>query len=252
MKDRRNFIKQSLATIGTTLLGGQLLQAETFGTKEQKIVLHKDDIILFQGDSITDHGRKRENLGANDLDALGKGYAAHAARSLLHHHAAKNLQIYNRGISGNKVPQLQERWKTDCLDLKPNVLSILIGVNDYWHKRDGNYSGSAVTYKSQYQKLLDSTLQELPQVKLIIGEPFGVKGVQHVNESWFPEFAEYQRVSNEIAKEYKAIFIPYQSIFDNAQKEAEGKYWAYDGVHTSLAGISLMAESVLRCFKLDV
>lgn len=249
MKDRRSFLKHSLAAIGTTVIGSNLVKAESLVAKEYKIELHKNDIILFQGDSITDHGRSRDRLGPNDVDGIGKGYAAHAARTLLRTHASKNLQIYNRGIGGHKVPQLIERWQTDCLDIKPNVLSILIGVNDYWHKRNGNYSGSAADYKSQYQKMLDLTLQHLPNVKLIIGEPFGVKGVNHVNDSWYPEFAAYQNVSKEIAKEYKAVFIPYQHIFDKAEKEAEGKYWAYDGVHTSLAGISLMAESILNCFK---
>lgn len=249
MNNRRNFLKHSIAAVGTTIIGSQLAKAESFITKENKIELHQNDIILFQGDSITDHGRNKEKLEANDVDAMGKGYAAHAARTLLHKHAEKNLKIYNRGISGHKVPQLIDRWEKDCLDLRPNVLSILIGVNDYWHKRNGNYQGSAAEYKSQYQKMLDFTLQHLPQVKLIIGEPFGVKDVKHVDDSWYPEFGEYQRVSHEIAQEYKAVFIPYQAIFDKAQKKAEGKYWAYDGVHTSLAGISLMAESVLNCFK---
>ena len=249
MKDRRSFLKESLAVVGTTLLGSNLANAESLSTKTSKIQLHKNDIILFQGDSITDHGRNKEKLGANDIDGMGKGYAAHAARTLLDIHADKNLQIYNRGIGGHKVPQLIDRWQTDCLDIKPNVLSILIGVNDYWHKRDGNYKGSAAEYKSQYQKMLDQTLAQLPGVKLIIGEPFGVKNVQYVDDSWYPEFGKYQQVAKEIAAEYKAIFIPYQSIFDKAEKKAEGKYWAYDGIHTSLAGISLMANSILTCFK---
>lgn len=249
MRDRRSFLKQSLAVVGTTALGGNLARAESLSAKQNKIALQKNDIILFQGDSITDHGRNREILGPNDLEALGKGYVAHASRNLLHHHADKNLQIYNRGIGGHKVPQLMYRWQKDCLDLKPNVLSILIGVNDYWHKRNGNYQGSAAEYKSQYQKMLDQTLENIPQVKLIIGEPFGVRDVQHVDNTWYPEFGEYQKASQEIAKEYRATFIPYQEIFDKALKKAEGKYWAYDGVHTSLAGISLMADSVLDCFK---
>src|SRR5690606_35566024 len=249
MKDRRSFLRQSLAAIGTTVIGSNLTHAESFAAKNNKIELRKNDIILFQGDSITDHGPSRDRLGPNDLDAMGKGYAAQAARTLLHKHASTDLQIYNRGISGHKVPQLIERWQKDCLDIKPNVLSILIGVNDYWHKRNGNYNGSAAEYKAQYQKMLDLTLQHLPNVKLIIGEPFGVKDVLHVDNSWYPEFGDYQRVSKEIATEYKAVFIPYQSIFDKAGKEADGKYWAYDGVHTSMAGISLMAESVLQCFK---
>ncbi len=243
MSNRRTFLKKSLATLGATVVGTSLVKAENFIDAEQKISLQKGDVILFQGDSITDHGRNRDAKAANDLNALGRGYAMVAASKLLNVHADKDLKIFNKGISGNKVPQLNDRWQEDCLDLKPNVLSILIGVNDYWHKRNGNYDGSAQAYKDQYRKLLERTLKELPHVKLIIGEPFAVKNVQHVDDSWFPEFANYQRASRDVAKEFKATFIPYQSIFDKACEINNGAYWTTDGVHTSLAGINLMASS---------
>lgn len=250
MQNRRTFLQQSLLTVGATLAGTSLLNAaETNTLAPSKISIQQNDVILFQGDSITDHSRKRDNNEANDLDALGRGYASVAAGMLLNNFADKNIKVYNRGISGNKVPQLDVRWQEDCLDLQPNVLSILIGVNDYWHKRNGNYEGSAELYKDQYRKLLDRTLSTLPKVKLIIGEPFAVKNVKHVDDSWFPEFASYQEVARNIAKEYKAILIPYQKVFDNAEKKAPGSYWTTDGVHTSVAGINLMAEAWLDCVK---
>lgn len=250
MSNRRNFIQQSLATLGATLVGSQLLKAESLANKAvSKITINQDDVILFQGDSITDHGRNRDILTANNINAMGRGYAMVAASTLLNKYAEKNLKIYNRGISGHKVPQLSDRWQKDCIDLKPNILSLLIGVNDYWHKRNGNYQGSAQSYKEDYKKLLDKTLQELPKVKLIIGEPFAVKNVKHVDESWFPEFQHYQQVARDIAKEYNAVSIPYQEIFDKAEKKAPGSYWTTDGVHTSLAGISLMADSWLATVK---
>ena len=249
MNNRRDFLKKSLATVGTTLIGSQIIKAEAAVAKSKKIQIKQNDIILFQGDSITDHGRNRDILRSNDLNGLGKGYAQVAAGALLNKFADKNIQVYNRGIGGNKVPQLQERWQKDCIDLKPNILSILIGVNDYWHKRDGKYEGTAQSYKIQYRTLLDSTLKVLPNVQLIIGEPFGVLGVKYVNESWYPEFADYQTAARDIAKEYNAILIPYQSVFDKASKKANGAYWAYDGVHTTPAGINLMAEAWLNCIK---
>lgn len=250
MSNRRNFIQQSLATLGATLVGSQLLKAESLANKAvSKITINQDDVILFQGDSITDHGRNRDILTANDINAMGRGYAMVAASTLVNKYAEKNLKIYNRGISGHKVPQLADRWQKDCIDLKPNILSLLIGVNDYWHKRNGNYQGSAQSYKEDYKKLLDKTLQELPKVKLIIGEPFAVKNVKHVDESWFPEFQHYQQVARDITKEYNAVLIPYQEIFDKAEKRAPGSYWTTDGVHTSLAGISLMADSWLATVK---
>lgn len=251
MSSRRNFLKLGTMSLMGTWIGNSIVQAKEneMDIVSKKLSVSNNDVILFQGDSITDHGRKRENSEANNLDAMGRGYAMVAASSLLNTFADKNIKIYNKGISGHKVDQLYDRWQTDCLDLKPNILSILIGVNDYWHKRNGKYEGSHLSYRDNYRKLLDWTLKELPQVKLVIGEPFAVKGVKHVDDTWFPEFASYQEVARGIAKEYNAILIPYQSIFDKALEKANGSYWTTDGVHTSLAGINLMAESWLNNFK---
>lgn len=249
MIDRRKFIQSSIATVGTTLLASQLLKGETLNRPTSKIQIKQNEVILFQGDSITDHGRNKTANDPNQIPGFGQGYAMVAASSLLHKFAGKNIQIYNRGISGNKIPQLESRWQEDCFDLKPTILSILIGVNDYWHKRDGRYESSATSYKEDYKRLLDHTLAKLPDVKLIIGEPFVMKGVKYVDETWFPEFAQYQKAAREIASEYGAILIPYQSIFDKAEKSAPGDYWTTDGIHTSLAGVNLMAEAWLSCIK---
>ena len=219
------------------------------GVKPSKITLAKDDVILFQGDSITDAGRNREETGFNNARALGNGYALLAGSSLLHEHASKNLRIYNKGISGNKVYQLAERWDAECIDLKPSVLSILIGVNDFWHKLNGKYDGTVEVYRNDFKALLQRTREKLPQVKLVIGEPFAVAGVKAVDDKWFPDFTGYQKAAREIAGQFEATFIPYQSIFDKAAKQAPPSYWTHDGVHPSLAGSKLMAEAVAHVFS---
>src|SRR3546814_12671766 len=104
--------------------------------------------------------------------------------------------------------------------LKPDVLSILIGVNDYWHKHNGNYDGTVNVYRNDYRALLDRTLEKLPDVQLVICEPFAVKGVKAVDESWYPEFDGYRAAAREIAAEFKAAFIPYQSVFDQDSERA--------------------------------
>ena len=96
-------------------------------------MIERDNVIVFQGDSITDAGRNRERAMPNDASAFGQGYVFMTASALLAKHPDKNLRIYNRGIGGNKVWQLEERWQRDCLALEPDLLSILIGVNDTWH-----------------------------------------------------------------------------------------------------------------------
>lgn len=249
MIDRRKFIQSTLATLGTTLLTSQILKGEEKQQTDSKIRIKQNDIILFQGDSITDNGRDKNNQQPNNLQAMGRGYAMVAGSSLLNRFADKNIQVYNRGISGNKIPQLQARWQEECIALQPTILSILIGVNDYWHMRDGRYEGNANTYKDGYRKLLDDTLNKLPQIQLIIGEPFVLKNVKYADETWFPAFTGYQTAAREIATEYQAHFIPYQGIFDKALEIAPGDYWTTDGIHTTLAGVNLMSEAWLGSLK---
>lgn len=242
-KGRREFIKKTGIGGALALSLSQIVSSAYAGGPLPKIALRKDDIILFQGDSITDAGRNRDEKSANNSRALGNGYAFMAASKLLYDHPDKNLQIYNRGISGNKVYQLAERWDADCFELKPTVLSVLIGVNDFWHMLNGKYDGTIETYRNDFKALLQRTKEKLPHVKFIIGEPFAVPDVKAVDASWFPRFGEYQKAAREMAAEFDAVFIPYQSIFDKAVKSAPGVYWTHDGVHPSIAGSQLMAHS---------
>ncbi len=247
---RRNFLKNTTKAGALAISIPQLVSTAFAAEKiKKKVTIGRDEIILFQGDSITDAGRKKDDNNYNATGALGTGYAMIAASDMLYRYAAKNLKIYNKGISGNKVYQLAERWEKDCLDIKPNVLSILIGVNDFWHTLTNKYTGTAKTYRDDFKTLLDRTKQKLPDVKLIIGEPFAVSGVKAVDEKWYPAFNDYRVASREIAESFNAAFIPYQSIFDKAQKSAPGVYWTGDGVHPSLAGAHLMAHSWMEAIK---
>ena len=102
----------------------------------------------------------------NNPSALGSGYSMLAGAALLEKFPTLDLKIHNRGVSGNKVYQLAERWDKDCLDLKPDVLSILIGVNDIWHKLTGNYNGTVEIYRKDFIALLERTKKALPDVKI--------------------------------------------------------------------------------------
>jgi lysophospholipase L1-like esterase len=246
---RRSFIKK--AALGTVaaisipeILSGAMPKGKIKGIK-----LIKEQVILFQGDSITDSGRNKEDSGFNTARNLGSGYPMLAGAAILNKYEALNLKIYNKGISGNKVFQLAERWDIDCLDLKPDVLSILIGVNDIWHKLNGTYNGTAEIYRNDYIALLERTMKALPNVKLIICEPFAVKGVKAVDDKWYPEFFDYQKAAKDIARQFRATFIPFQSVFDEAQKRAPGSYWTGDGVHPSLAGAQLMAKAWMKALE---
>ncbi len=200
-----------------------------------------DDVVLFQGDSITDAGRARDAKAANDPGALGRGYVYFTAAMLRAKHPGENLRIYNRGISGNKVWQLQERWGPDCLDLKPDVLSILIGVNDTWHgQNDPALRVPLDKYERVYREILDAARQANPDLRLVLCEPFVLK-CGAVTDAWFPEIDQRREIVKRLADEYDAVFVAFQSLFDELAGQAEPTYWLSDGVHPTLAGHMQMA-----------
>jgi len=247
--NRRGFLKK--ATFAALAVSGinQMVSGAFAAGRGKKIKLHPNDIVVFQGDSITDANRDRKQLTANIGVALGSGYSLMAGSALLNNHPELSLQIFNRGVGGDKVYQLIDRWENDTINLKPDVLSILIGVNDHWSVVKHHYTGTIETYRDDYKKLLERTKSVLPDVKILIGEPFGVKGVKAVDDSWYPKFDEFRTVARELAQQYDAGFIPYQSVFDQAQKAAPGAYWTLDGVHPTAAGAQLMAQAWLAAVK---
>ncbi|GAB4108809.1 MAG: SGNH/GDSL hydrolase family protein [Phycisphaeraceae bacterium] len=200
--------------------------------------------IVFQGDSITDATRRRGRKGPNDAGALGHGYVFHVAAELLRRHADCDLQVYNRGISGDKVYQLADRWGPDCLDLSPDVISVLIGVNDYWHVLNHGYGGTIRDYERDYDALLERTREKLPNVRLVIGEPFLLLAGDF-SDTHLEAFRAYREAARRVAERHDAIWVPFQQAFDEAQQRAPASYWAPDGVHPSVAGHKLMAEAWL-------
>ena len=247
--NRREFV-QSTATLAALSGVGFAAKTQAAEKSESEAIVQPGDTVLFQGDSITDAGRIRVNSAPNQQKALGKGYAWLAAASMLVDRGLVDrpdgdLTVFNRGISGNKVFQLAERWQADCLDLKPNVLSILIGVNDIWHKLQGKYDGTIEVYEKDYHALIERTKAALPNVRLVICEPFVLR-CGAIDESWFPEFDHYRAAARRVSDQAGATFVPFQAMFDRAVKYAPPKHWANDGVHPSGAGAALMAHTWLR------
>lgn len=245
---RRNFLFKS--TAGAAAVASIPAIVSSCITKEAGTTaasfFEKGDTILFQGDSITDAGREKTKELPNNGSSFGGGYAFLAASNLLNAMPEKELTIYNRGISGNKVYQLADRWDKDCLDLKPDVLSILIGVNDYWHKRNGNYDGTVEIYENDYTKLLERTKKALPDVKLVLCEPFYVLETRAVDQTWVEPMKQYQAAAKRVSEAFDTLWVPYQAVYDEAVKHAPGTYWTGDGVHPSMAGAQLMAEAWLK------
>jgi len=184
----------------SSIAGGSFITQKLSTIEDHLVDIPDGQTILFQGDSITDAGRNRSHYYANQGGGMGSGYVKHAVTSLMGRHADKDLQFYNRGISGHRVFELANRWTDDCLYLQPDVLSILIGVNDFWHIIDFGYSGTVEIYERDYNLLLDRTLKELPDVKLIIGEPFVLyDGTAIKVDQWLGVFDKYQSAARRVA-----------------------------------------------------
>ena len=233
---RRNVLRAA-ASLGALGALGSAARAES--PPEVKPPLKKGAVILFQGDSITDAGRKKEVTAANDTKALGTGYAAIITGQILFAHAGLGLQCHNRGISGNKVPDLAARWDADAIALKPDVLSIMIGVNDLWHTLafGQKYKGTIEDYETSYRALIERTLKEVPGVRIVICEPFTTRTSED-----FKVLAQYRAVSKKLAEEKNLTFVPFQSLFDEASKAAPAEFWLWDGIHPSTSGHAIMAD----------
>jgi lysophospholipase L1-like esterase len=246
LMNRRVFLRSGAAAAATGVATFSATQRSSAASREAAPGITKGAVVLFQGDSITDAGRtKGEAAKPNDQASMGNGYAWLAASQLLVDRPSDNLTVHNRGISGHKVPQLAARWDKDCLDLKPDVLSILIGVNDIWHKLNGTYEGTPESYEKEYMALIEQTMKALPKVKLVVCEPFVLR-CGAVKDDWFPSFDQYRAAAKKVADTHGALFVPFQSMFDEASKIAPPEHWAKDGVHPSSFGASLMAHTWLN------
>jgi len=209
-------------------------------------MINNQETILFQGDSITDCRRDREAADTpNDLHALGQGYAMMAAAQILSARPGSDLKFFNRGMSGNRVVDLFARIKSDLINLAPDVVSILIGVNDTWHEQTSQNGVAVPKYERVYRQLLTEVREAMPQVRFVLCEPFVVDcGV--VTNDWIVEIDQRRAVVAGLAREFEATFVPFQSVFNESAQLAAPSYWARDGVHPSAAGHLRMADAWVK------
>lgn len=203
--------------------------------------------ILLQGDSITDAGRSK----TDDIET-GYGYATMVMGQIGVDYPGE-YTMYNRGISGNRVVDLYARIKRDIINLKPDVLSILIGVNDVWHELGfaGGNGVDAEKYFKIYSMLIEEIKEALPDIKIMILEPFTLKGSG--NEEYYDVFkAEVLKRAEKakaVAEKFGLPFIQLQKHFDDAAKKAPADMWLRDGVHPTPAGHEIIKREWIKCFK---
>jgi len=206
------------------------------------MLLKENDVILFQGDSITDCGRDR-NLHYH----LGYGYAQRVAGELQMRYPNMNLIFLNRGISGNRAADLVDRWQEDCLSLKPDVLCIYIGINDTWRRYDSNSLTTTEEFEKNYRLILDQTKEKLT-ARLVIFEPF-LLPYPAERWSWYEDLYPKILVCRRLAKEYGALLLPLDGIFASAFCKQGGDYWSGDGVHPSDTGHALIAKHFIELIQ---
>jgi len=241
VSDRRGFLAATGGALGAALLGARLPGASP-GASPGAAGKPGPLTVLFQGDSITDNGRNRTAADPNTTAQLGGGYPYLIAAGTLAAEPARGLRFFNRGISGNKVPDLTARWDADTLALKPDVLSILVGVNDFWHRLLNGYTGTVTDYEQQYGELLRTTRAALPAARLVVLEPFVLR-TGSVDGRWFPEFDTRRAAAARVAHAAGATFIPLQAMFDRLTRGTPPAYWAADGVHPTPAGHAAIARA---------
>lgn len=207
----------------------------------------KNSTVLFQGDSIT-HGGRGEDLN----HYLGHGYAFLIAARLGADVPQLELNFLNRGISGNRLPDLYARWQRETLNLRPDVLSIHIGINDVAHQLFEATRNQAARYEDLYAMLLEDTLAELPAVRLVLCDPFVLPVGERVTARWAEWQAAVQcrqQIVARLAARFGAVHVPFQAHFDRALAEAPADYWIWDGVHPTPAGHEIMARAWLQAVE---
>jgi len=200
--------------------------------------------ILFQGDSITDAIRNRDLY----FD-MGKGYP-NLVSAYLGFENPGEYEFINRGISGNRIVDLYARMKIDLINLKPDIMSILIGINDIWHEVSRENGVAPDKFKKIYSMLIEEVKEALPDIKIMLLEPFVLEGPATAeNMDKFADVKKMAQAVKEIAEKYNLVFVPLQEKFDEAAKLAPTTYWLGDGVHPTPMGHEIIKREWLKAFN---
>ena len=205
-------------------------------------------LILFQGDSITDGNRLKTNEW--DLNhQMGHGYQFIINAKLGAMYPEKDYRFINRGISGNRIADLYDRWENDTVRYSPDILSILVGVNDVHFYLENGSGSLADRYEEIYQMLIDKVIKNKADTKIVVCEPFvlPVKGKEEYAEKMMYYLEPIQQKAKLIAERNDAVFVPLQQKFTELGKKSGNEYWIWDGVHPTVCGHQVIADEWMRC-----
>ena len=248
MLDRRTFIKSGAcggatvfaASTSTSAVPANPSEVGGYGYRLPKLT--KGSRVLFMGDSITDMKWGRNERDRNHY--LGHSYVYLIASRLGVDMPGAQLEFFNRGISGHKVSDLKARWQKDAIDMKPDLLSILIGANDV--SRGGTFE----QWESDYRFILDASRKAKVDLTLVLLDPFVLPSGRLKNEvawkKWRGKVDKYVAIVTQLAKDYDAIHVKTQEVFDAAAEAVSPEHWIWDGVHPLPQGHELIARNWLQ------
>lgn len=208
--------------------------------------------ILFQGDSLTDGNRcKLKEQAWDGNHQMGHSYAYIVNGILGSRYPEKNLEFVNRGVSGNRIVDIYARMEPDIIELKPDVLSIMVGINDIPSDWNGVRGTSPEKYEMIYRQLLKETKAALPKVHLILCEPVIFPVCKQSRDYALCEQAvcSFGQVVRRLAEEFSAELLLLQEEFENRYQMREPEYWSWDGIHPTENGHGVIAVKWMELFE---
>lgn len=212
------------------------------------MILRQNEVIVFQGDSITDGNRGRTE---DPNHIMGHGYQFIVGAKLHIDNIDKNIKTYNKGTSGDRVSDLFGRWLEDCLILNPTMISILIGSNDVGANFLFEAGSKPDRFEKIYHMILDEALEYNPNTRFVIMEPFFGEAFkdQNMKEYYAEHIPHLQPVCRKVAEYYGAAFVPLQDMFNEYQKKTSPENIIWDGVHPTIAGHELIAREWFKAVE---
>lgn len=248
MLDRRTFLRGTALCTGAVAASkvgevrGAVTNLSGVGGYDYRLPkLAKGSRLLFLGDSITDMKWGRNERDRNHY--LGHSYVYLIASRLGVDMPEAQLEFFNRGISGHKVSDLKARWRKDAIDMKPDLLSILIGVNDV------SRGGTLEQWEADYRFILNASRKAKSDLPVVLLDPFVLRSGRLKNEAawkkWRGKVDQYGVIVAQLAKDYDAIHVKTQEVFDAGAKTVSPEHWIWDGVHPLPQGHELIARNWL-------
>jgi lysophospholipase L1-like esterase len=213
--------------------------------------LQKNMKLVFMGDSITDAGRAQP-IAEGLFDPMGRGYVNLCDAFLNGRYPELNLHVVNVGISGNTSRDLVGRWQRDVIDLRPDWLSLMIGINDVWRQFDMPYMTSAHVYLEEYEANLKHLVgQTRHMVKgLTLMTPFFIEGMK--DEPMRAMMDRYSAVARKIAQRNDCVFVDVQGAFDEVLQHVQSSRFSWDRVHPNQVGCAVIARAWLKAMDFEM